>query len=306
MKRLVLLVALVSVVLAACSGGGDVVASVNGTDITLSEVEELSGGGGSVPEDRFVEDLRNLIVEVAVFSAADQQFGITFGDDAIDQKVEEIRARVEADSGSSFDDFMAQQGLTEAQVRRIAHQQLVVEAVQEKLLEEAGSLTEQDIQDAYDARKLDLTEACVRHILTQTEQEALDAKARVEAGEDFAAVAAEVSIDPSVADNQGNLGCGSLGQYVPEFAAAALEAPIGKLTGPVRSQFGYHILIVDSRTTQSLEEVRDDLVAFLEATRGPQLFQEWLVEVVNAAQVEIDPKYGKWVTTPVPQVLPPG
>lgn len=302
-RRFLTTLAAMLFVLAACAGGSTVVATVGGTEITLDQVEQAAGGE-AVEEDAFVAELRNLIVEAVVFQAAAEQFGIEVSDEEVEDRVAEVRTRIE-ESGTSWEDFLAAEDLDEDKVRRIARQQLVVEALQEKLVEEAGELTEDDIQEAYDTRILDLTEACVRHLVTETEEEAVEARQRIDEGEAFAEVAKEVSVDPSVAENAGDLGCRSLGQYVPEFGVAAMEAPLGQLTGPVRSQFGYHLLIVDQRTTPSLDEVREELVAALEAERGPRLFQEWLLEVVTEADVQVDPEYGRWVTTPVPQVLPP-
>ena len=119
-------------------------------------------------------------------------------------------------------------------------------------------------------------------------------------------MAKDVSIDPSAADNGGDLGCGPLGQYVPEFAVGALQAPVGTPSQPVRSQFGYHIILVSSRTEPTLDDtVRDEIVTELEAERRGSLFQDWLLQTVTEANVTVEEKYGQWVTSPVPQVLPP-
>ena len=84
-------------------------------------------------------------------------------------------------------------------------------------------LTEQQ-RAAYDEQRTGLTEACVSHILRETEDEALASKERVDAGEDFGTVATEESTDPSAATNAGDLGCSSLAQYDPAFAEGVMAA----------------------------------------------------------------------------------
>ncbi len=305
-KKTVLLLGVFALVVAACSASDTVVATVDGRPITLENVEELfASDGGAVDKVQFARELRNAIVETILIDTAKSEFGIEIDPSEIETRYQELVAQVES-TGTSYDDFLAEQGITDTRVRRIAHQFLIQDAVIEALVERAGAITEEQIQERFDQQLTQRTEACVSHILTETEEEAEAVRQRLEAGEDFATVAREVSIDPSAADNGGDLGCGPLGQYVPEFAVGALRAPIGTPTTPVRSQFGYHVILVESRTEPVLDDsVREEIVAQLEAERRGSLFQEWLLETVAAADVTVEEEYGEWVTSPVPDVAPP-
>ncbi|MDI9368736.1 MAG: peptidylprolyl isomerase [Thermotogota bacterium] len=96
-----------------------------------------------------------------------------------------------------------------------------------------------------------------RHILVSDEATATDLMNRIEGGEiTFAEAALQYSIDSGTAVNGGDLGSLQKGQTVPEFEEAILSAPIGKLYGPVESEFGYHLIIVEERTEiDSLEDM---------------------------------------------------
>lgn len=306
MKQIIARVAVFGVVLAACGGTGAVVATVNGTEITAADVEALyTERVGAIPAEQFAENLRNTIVEYIVLQEAETRFGISFTPEEIEARVAELRSQIEAQSGGlSYEEFLAEQGFTEERIYRIAHQQLVADAVEEELLEVEGPISDEELSDRYDAALMDLTQACVSHILVETEDEALDAKARIEAGESFAEVAAEIGTDGTAASG-GELGCSALSQYVPEFALGAYEVPLNEVSEPVRSQFGYHLILVTERTTTPLEEAEADLRAAAEIERAGRLVQDWLLQVVGEADVSIDEEYGTWVTDPFPTVQPP-
>ena len=158
---------------------------------------------------------------------------------------------------------------------------------------------EEFIRDFYDIGTT-ITEVCVRHILAPTEVVALDTKQLIEEGADFAEMVGTVSIDTSSED--GDLGCGPAGRYVPSFADASMEAPIGELYGPVESDFGWHLLIVDSRTKPTFEEVLASPQDYISAEVAEQEFGAWLNEELQAADAEVDPKIGTW--SPV-GIVPP-
>ena len=96
-----------------------------------------------------------------------------------------------------------------------------------------------------------------RHILVTEEATATELMERINSGEiTFAEAALQFSIDSSTAANGGELGSIVRGQTVPEFEEAILAAPIGELYGPVQSEFGYHLIIVEERNEiNSLEDV---------------------------------------------------
>ncbi|QUM81518.1 MULTISPECIES: peptidylprolyl isomerase [unclassified Moritella] len=89
--------------------------------------------------------------------------------------------------------------------------------------------------------------ATARHILVDDEAKCNELKAQIEAGADFADVAKQNSNCPSSA-NGGDLGQFGPGMMVPEFDKVVFSAPVNTVQGPVKTQFGYHLLEVTSRS----------------------------------------------------------
>ena len=143
--------------------------------------------------------------------------------------------------------------------------------------------------------------ACVSHILVATEAEAQTVLGRLSAGESFADLAAEVSTDAG-SGRQGGVLSGELGacftarglagQFVPEFVAGAMGASVDEPTAPVKSEFGYHIILL-----RPWADVADDALAAAKGAMEEQLF--------NTAKINVDPSIGTWSTSDF-QVLPLG
>lgn len=91
-----------------------------------------------------------------------------------------------------------------------------------------------------------MTKAAARHILVDTEETCNELKAQIAAGEDFAKLAQQHSSCPS-GQNGGDLGTFGPGQMVPEFDKVVFSAPVDEVQGPVKTQFGYHLLEVTHR-----------------------------------------------------------
>lgn len=92
-----------------------------------------------------------------------------------------------------------------------------------------------------------MPQASARHILVDTEQACNDLKNQIENGSDFAEVARTHSQCPSSAQG-GDLGTFGPGQMVKEFDEVVFSGDVGKVLGPVQTQFGYHLVEVTSRT----------------------------------------------------------
>ena len=92
-----------------------------------------------------------------------------------------------------------------------------------------------------------MARATARHILVASKEVCEDLKKQIEAGADFAAVARDHSTCPS-GKQGGSLGEFGPGQMVKEFDQAVFSGEVGKVLGPIQTQFGYHLLEVTSRT----------------------------------------------------------
>mgnify|MGYP000983712551 CR=1 FL=1 len=91
-----------------------------------------------------------------------------------------------------------------------------------------------------------MAKATARHILVDSEAQCSELKAQIEAGADFAQLAKQHSSCPSGREG-GNLGSFRPGEMVREFDTVVFSAPLNVVQGPVKTQFGYHLLEVTSR-----------------------------------------------------------
>ena len=91
-----------------------------------------------------------------------------------------------------------------------------------------------------------MAKASARHILVETEEVCNDLKTQIEGGKDFADIAAEFSACPS-GKSGGSLGEFGPGQMVKEFDEVVFSADLNKVHGPVKTQFGYHLIEITSR-----------------------------------------------------------
>lgn len=128
------------------------------------------------------------------------------------------------------------------------------------------TITDEEANKYYEENKDAFSEPATvsaKHILVTTEEEASKIKEEITNGSlTFEEAAKKYSTCPSK-EQGGNLGAFSKGMMVPEFEKASFEAEIGVLTEPVKTQFGYHLIIVDSKNegaVKSFEEVKDSVV----------------------------------------------
>ena len=92
-----------------------------------------------------------------------------------------------------------------------------------------------------------MAKASARHILVKTEEACNDIKTKIETGDDFADMAKQHSDCPSGRQG-GDLGEFSPGQMVKEFDEVVFSAEVGKVHGPIKTQFGYHLIEISDRS----------------------------------------------------------
>jgi peptidyl-prolyl cis-trans isomerase C len=125
-----------------------------------------------------------------------------------------------------------------------------------------------------------------KHILVKTEDEAKAVIADLKGGGDFAAIAKEKSNDPGTKATGGDLGWFTKDEMVPEFAEAAFKLQKGQYTDtPVKTQFGYHVIMLSDRRTApppTMEEARPQVVALLQR----ELIEQKVKELRTSAKIE--------------------
>jgi hypothetical protein len=168
-------------------------------------------------------------------------------------------------------------------------------------------LSEDSLRKFYDEHKADFSLNCVSHILVRSKAEADSTLARLKAGEDFAEVAKAVSLDKGTVPKGGDLDCNPKGAFVPEFDEVASELEVGKLSDPVQTQYGFHIIRVRERKETSFEESQDQIRTLLN-TQSQAAYRQFLRQALTSVRVTVDRRYGTFEAPApgqVPVVIPP-
>ena len=174
------------------------------------------------------------------------------------------------------------------------------------------SLSGQDISEAtqrkyFDEHKADFSLNCVNHVLVKTKAEADAVLTRLKGGESFAAVAKDVSLDPGSKAKGGELDCSPKGSFVPEFDTVASELPVGQLSDPVQTQYGFHVILVRERKDISFEDARAQIRSLF-AAASQDAVRAFLRQALTTTRVTVDRRYGTFEapgTGQLPTVVPP-
>ncbi|HXH42922.1 MAG TPA: peptidylprolyl isomerase [Bradyrhizobium sp.] len=235
-----------------------VLAKVNGAEIKKSDVtmaeEELGASLAQMDPATKDENVLSFLIDMKIVSKA-----------AEDKKIadnEEFKKRLAfARNRLLMDSLLASEGKAAT----------TPDAMKKVYEEAAKQITgEQEVR--------------ARHILVETEDEAKAVKAELDKGADFAELAKKKSKDPGSADG-GDLGFFTKEQMVPEFSTVAFALEPGKISDPVKSQFGWHIIKVEekrSRKAPDFEQVKAQIEQYV--TRKAQA--EYVAKLRTEAKVE--------------------
>jgi peptidyl-prolyl cis-trans isomerase C len=250
-----------------------VLAKVNGSEIRQSDVtlaeEELGPSLAQMDPATKKENVLAFLIDMKIVSKAAEEKKIADKAD-FKQKLDFARNRL------LMDNLLAAEG--------------------------KAALTDDAMKKVYDDAAKQITgeqEVHARHILVPTEEEAKAIKAELDKGADFAKLAKEKSKDPGAADG-GDLGFFTKEQMVPEFSAVAFTLEPGKISDPVKSQFGWHIIKVEekrNRKAPDFAQVKPQIEQYV--TRKAQ--SEYVAKLRETAKVE---RMDKPAATPAAPTAP--
>jgi parvulin-like peptidyl-prolyl isomerase len=174
------------------------------------------------------------------------------------------------------------------------------------------------LQRYYEEHKQEWEEATGRHILIRmegsrmparegqpelTDEQALaktqELRAKIVAGGDFAEIAKAESDDRGSGENGGDLGPFAPGQMVEEFDAAAFSIPVGEVSQPIKTAYGYHLILVESRGAKAFDEVRPQILQAV----TPEIGQAAVEALKAKTTITLDDGY--FGDAPVPPPPPP-
>ncbi len=325
-RPVALLAALVALVVVAggCSSVGDEpAATVAGTDISQAEVDDeleaitsneeylagieqqfqtpARGEGEGTFDATFVGRLLSLRV---YFELIDQELerrdaGVTAEDVSAtrEQAIEGVGGQ------EVFDSF------PEAYQERLVRQRAMLVAAQEVIA--GAGLEEGEAEAYYEENPAEFESRCLAHILVGTTEggagdstpeaaaaEAADLLAQLRAGADFTELASSAANDDTTsAAKGGSLDCATRQtQFDPDFLEAAFAAEVGQVTEPVKTQFGYHLILVSSAEVPPFEEVEPQVVALL-SEGDADAFNVFLRTATCESDIEVADRYGTWDTS---------
>ena len=280
---LVLVLAIgLSLIAAACGKqtSSEVVARVNNENITKDELYEylVKESGDSA--------LNTLIANKIIELEAKKQ-NIKVTDDDIEAEIDKFAEQY--GGRETFEQFLEFYGTPIDELK----ENIRINLTLEKLLEPSIEIKEDEIKTYFEENKESFGEkeqVKASHILVDSEEKANEVKAKLQAGEDFAALAKEYSTDTSNNENGGDLGYFARGKMVKEFEEAAFSMDIGQISDPVKTEFGYHIIKVEDKKPAkeaTYEESKDEIKDILFQEKLPSAYQTWMQEKMNDYNIEI-------------------
>ena len=288
----------------------EVVATVNGTDISRAQLQDI-----------FNAAVQSSGMKVADLSTAQQLGGYTqLLNDLIDRQLllsaaskEEVSSEdVEAEikkfksqfpDEAIFEAQMKQAGMSNEKLQNDVREELKIRRWMESQIK-TPEISEADAKSFYESNLKEFEQpetVKASHILfmvdadapadvvKQKEEAAKKAAARAKNGEDFTALAKELSEEPGASESGGDLGFFPKDRMVPEFANAAFAQNLNDIGEPVKTQFGWHVIKVTEKKaagTVPFDEVDDQITAYLKTTRQREAVQKVMKDLKDSAKIQ--------------------
>lgn len=271
--------ALMAASLAACSGTGGSVATVNGESVSKTDFDTKLESS-PVAKGVLSQMVQGILLEQY---AKDNNIQVT--DAEVDKKVDALKTQY----GSQFDQLVKQRGMTEDDVRKALRQQLIVD----KAVGKDIKVSDSDVNKFFAKNHAAFDKPAqvhARHILVQDLKTAQMIEGKLKSGAKFEDLAKQYSTDPGSKDKGGDLGFFRQGQMVPSFEKAAFSQPVNQVGPPVKSPFGYHIIQVLERTPgqkATAQSAHDQIVDQLKQSQEAPLVQPFLQSLMTKAKIDV-------------------
>jgi foldase protein PrsA len=300
---IVLCLALLTGVLAACGGGGksvpaDSVALVGSDTISKAQFNTLMDAtakvdkvnkqtppkAGTTAYKQVQDRVMAFLVQLDELTQKGTSLGVTITDQQIEKQIDKVRKQYFGGNESKFEKGLAAQGLTVDIYRLEWRSQLLSQAIYNKVTKDV-KVTPAQVQAYYSSHKSSYTVAAsrdVRHILVNSKSLADQLESQLKSGADFAKLAKKYSKDPSSAKVGGKLTI-TKGQTVPQFDKVAFSLKTGKTSAPVHTQYGWHIIqalsAVKPAKVTPLASVRQSIEGTLLQQKKSTAMNKWLDQV---------------------------
>lgn len=292
--------ALLTIVLSACSSGNNAaVVTVNGQAIPKSTLDSKLE---AAPTAR--QTLQQIVQQTLIDQYAKDN-KVSVSDDEVNKRINQLQAQY---PNGQFDELLKARGLSLDDVKSALREQIVLD----KAVGANINVSESQIKAYFDKNHAQFDtpdQARARHILVPDLKTAQLVESDLRSGKDFAAEAKAHSVDPGSRDKGGELGFFRRGSMVPAFEKYAFSGPVGKISAPVKSPFGFHIIQVEERkpgTKATLASVHDQIAQLLRQQQEAPLIGPFLQNLQAKANIQInDPRFAGLFPSPPPAAAPP-
>jgi len=277
-----------------------IIAIINGYEITRFEFETelqnlMERTQIQVPT---IEDKMQAItqlIDAYIILEESKKSGIKIPDDEIQNKFLDIM--LEFDSESDFKDMLKSNNLTYQNIRQKIYNDLLISKFFNKNFKDKVSVSYDKLREVYDENKDSFySQEAIRasHILIKgTDDESyrkiLEVKEKIKTSDDFMKEAAKCSDCPSSC-NFGDLGYFEPGKMVKEFDNVAFKLAVGEISEPVKTPFGYHLIIVTGKkapSTATFEAVKESLANRLKEIEAEINFMKFIKDVKTKADIVV-------------------
>lgn len=278
-KYTLLAILLVLVMGVAGCQSSDVVAKIDDETITKDELYEML-------VEQNGEQVLNALISEKIIDLEIKKQKIEISDKDIDKEIEEMKEKYGGEE--AFNQVIAQSGMDMETLKDNITMNMKIE----KLLGPEISISDEELANYFEEKKDDLKEeeqVKARHILVETEKEAKEISKKLADGEDFADLAKENSKDEGSKVSGGDLGLFGKGEMVPEFDEAAFSLELNKISEPIKSEHGYHIIEVlekNEAKDAKFEDVKDELKDALLQEKIAASYGEWYEKKLAEYEVE--------------------
>jgi foldase protein PrsA len=287
--------------LAACSGAegsGGTIATVNGEAISKATFDSKLESSPTA-----LQTLQQMVRDVLIDQYAKQN-NIVVTDADVAAKEDTLKANFPP---GSWDEMLKARGLTEDDVHNALREQIIID----KAVGKNVKVTDAQIQQYFEKNHVAFDkpeQVQARHILVPDLKTAQKVEADLQHGANFADEAKKYSIDPGSKDKGGELGLFRQGQMVPAFDKAAFSLPVGQISQPVKSPFGYHIIQVEKKIPgekATLANTRDRIADMLREQQEAPLISPFLEQIQQKANIQVnDPRFASAFPSPGAQPSP--
>jgi peptidyl-prolyl cis-trans isomerase C len=291
-KKTTMIIALLALCALGAMAQDKPAAAPAATPVVTGDPIIIAAGDVSIRQSEFENAIKTLPAEYQQFATGPgkKQFAEDY-----------LRMKMLASQG--FKDNLQNDAEVTSQLA-LMRENLVANAELQKI-EKGITLSDADLQKVYDGNKNDYEKVTARHILiafkgspaaqpgkkdlteAEAKAKAEEIKKKIEGGAKFDELAKTESDDKGSGARGGELGSFGRGQMVEEFEKAAFAAKVGDVVGPVRTQYGYHIIKIDAHDSTPFDQVK----ATLEKSERQRRLKETLDTMKKNANVTFNEAY---------------